>query len=148
MKSIKVVRIIGGKRHEMDIPADQARKLGITGAPPNPLSVTYLMEAIFVGTEGGNRDQRCSCGTTARDLLLHRQAGCPRCFETFGTTIERMLRFHRRTEQHTGRLPVRLQRFRNIFIERERLQRQLVLAVETEDFEVAAEIRDRIDQLK
>lgn len=149
MKSIKVVRVIGGKRQEMEIPVDRARELGISGPPPYTLSVAYLMDGLFIGTEGGNHDQTCStCGTTVRDVLLQRRVGCPHCFDTFGPVISRILRFHHQKKQHTGRLPVRLQRYRNLFIEREELQQRLTLAVASENFEVAAEIRDRIDRLK
>lgn len=148
MKTIKVVRVIGGKRNEIEISAGRARELGISDMPSPPVSVAYLMDGLFVGVGSSGSDQMCSvCGTTLRDVLLRHRVGCAHCYDSFAPSIGRLLKFHYRTDRHHDRLPVRLQRYRNLLLEREALQHRLTLAVESEDFESAAEIRDRIGQI-
>jgi protein arginine kinase activator len=148
VKTIKVVRMIGGKRQEIEIPAGRARELGISGTPPFPLSVAYLMDGLFVGTEEEDGGAVCDhCGTTMREVLLRRRVGCPRCYDVFSPSIDRLLQFHHRADRHSGRLPSRLQRYRNLFMEREELLQRLSLAVESENFETAAQLRDRINSL-
>ncbi len=140
--------MIGGKRQEIEIPAGRARELGISGTADYTLSVTYLMDGLFLGAEADDSDAFCDhCGTTIREVLLRRRVGCAHCYDIFGASIDRLVRFHHRTDRHNGRLPLRLQRYRNLFMEREELLRRLTVAVESENFETAAQLRDRINSL-
>ena len=58
-----------------------------------------------------------------------------------------MLQIHRDPNAHADRIPVRLQRYRQLFVEREALLYRLSLAVDAEDFEQAAGLRDEIRSL-
>lgn len=148
VKTVKVVRVVGGKREVIELPEGEARELGIAAAPPHPLSIPYLMDGLFVAVEDNGEEATCpNCGTTIRDVILRQRVGCPHCFDRFADTIDRLLRLRRRRETHTDRIPLRLQRYRKLFVEREALLSQLSLAVEEEDFETAAGLRDQLTQL-
>lgn len=148
MKTVKVVRVIGGKREEIELPAGRAREIGIAAASPFPVSIAYLMDGLFVSSESDRPETVCpACGTTIRDVLLRQRVGCSQCYDHFAPTIDRILYIHRDGHAYADRIPQRLQRYRRLFVEREQLLHQLSLAVEREDFESAAGIRDRIDHL-
>lgn len=146
---IRIVRLIGGQRHEIELPASEARELGIEPEPRGPVSVAYLMDGVFAWhhVDGPSVDQCPACGTTHRDVLLRHRVGCSQCYEVFARTIERLLRVRHEDSQHTGRIPGRLLRYRRVFVERENLLARLSVAIENEDFESAARIRDQIRAL-
>ena len=145
-RRLKIVRVFGGKRHETEISERRARELGITTKRSTRPSVAYLVEGVFAWHRTGQRiGTSCSrCGTTQRDLVLHRRAGCPHCYEVFDQTVDRLLRLHRTNATHPGRVPQRLARYRRMFVEREALLNRLTMAVQDEDFEVAADLRDQL----
>lgn len=151
MKTVKVVRVVGGKREEIEIPAGQARELGISAVPSHPLSVAYLMDGLFVESESvtDTVETTCPhCGTTIRDVLLRHRVGCSHCYDHFASSVDRVLHIHRDPGAHADRIPARLQRYRQLFVEREALLHRLSLAVEQEDFEQAAGLRDEIRGLR
>ena len=88
---------------------------------------------------------RCpQCGTTHRELILRHTAGCAQCYEVFSSGVHRVLAGRHEAPVHRGRIPQRLQRYRRLFVEREDLISRLNGAVAKEDFEAAAQLRDRL----
>mgnify|MGYP006293771691 CR=1 FL=1 len=148
MKAIKIVRVVGGKRHEMELPVGRAREMGIETDAPQTVSVPYLMDGLFVNREEDGNEKACDrCGTTLRDAILRRRVGCSHCYDVFNDTIDRILHVADKGTAHRDRIPERLQRYRKLFVEREELLTRLSRAVEEEDFETAAGLRDRIHLL-
>lgn len=145
----RIIRVVGGKRQEVEISAARARELGITPERRRRLSVAYLFDGVLAWHRSGNRlEARCPrCGTTQREIVLYRRVGCSNCYEVFHRTIERLLRLDRTEAAHTGRVPQRLDRYRRMFVEREDLLDRLNEAVTTEDFEAAATLRDRLREI-
>lgn len=145
-RTVRIVRVVGGTRREIELPADRARDLGIGTPGPYRPTVAYLMDGLVAWQEASPAEtDRCpQCHTSHRELILRRTAGCAQCYEVFSRSVDRMLAADRRTPLHKGRIPKRLQRYRRMFVERENLLSQLNVAVESEDFETAADLRDRI----
>ena len=148
-ETLRIVRMIGGKRQELEIPVERARELGIGTEGSAPATIAYLMDGVLAWQEAGqaNTDACPRCGTTHRELVLRHTVGCAECFETFSSTIGRLLRLSSKETTHAGRIPRRLIRYRRLFVEREELLNRLNIAVKNEDFEAAARIRDRIRTL-
>lgn len=142
---MRILRVVGDKRTVIEIPRAEARELGIQHASEGVVTVPYLMDGLFAWSETREADvTTCPiCSTTSRDIVLRRRVGCARCYETFAETIDYLLA-RRETVVHHGRIPERLQRFRRLFVERERLLGRLGDAVNREAFEEAAELRDQI----
>ena len=148
-RTVRIVRVIGGKRHEVEISSTRARELGIGTRNQGRLTVAYLMDGLVAWQQAEPTDHAVcpQCGTTHREVVLRHTAGCARCYEVFSASIDRLLSSRKRTPVHQGRIPERLQRYRKLFVEREDLITRLNAAVEDEDFETAADLRDRIRRI-
>lgn len=143
---VRVVRVVGGTRNEVEIPSSRARELGIGTNHGNRPTVAYLMDGLMAWQEAEPSEvARCpQCGTTHRELILRHTAGCAQCYEVFSSGVHRLLAGRNEAPVHRGRIPQRLQRYRRLFVEREDLISRLNGAVAEEDFETAARLRDRL----
>ncbi len=146
---VRIIRVVGGKRQELELSASRARELGITSGKPRRLSVPYLFDGVLAWHRTGQRQGTACprCGTTQREMVLYRRAGCAHCYEVFHRTVERLLQLDRSSATHRGRVPRRLDRFRRMFVEREELLSDLDRAVQAENFEAAASLRDRLQAI-
>jgi protein arginine kinase activator len=94
--------------------------------------------------------QQCSfCGLTFKDFRETGRLGCPHCYETYLPHLQRLLRRVHGGTQHVGKVylppdPSASELERRL----EALRRKLNRAVESEDFERAAELRDEIRSLE
>ena len=94
-----------------------------------------------------------ACGATLRDFRSSGRLGCSQCYESFAAHLRDLLRRlhgstrHEGEQYRTGGTPARLSGGRERpsgTSELEGLREQLRRAVEAENFELAAELRDRI----
>lgn len=97
-------------------------------------------------SESGHQAEACSfCGLSFVDFRETGRLGCPHCYTTFESYLKGLLRRVHGSTQHVGKIYLSPDPTRTELEERlERLRRKLRTAVEQEDFERAAEIRDRI----
>ena len=92
-------------------------------------------------------EARCAaCGATLRDFRETGRVGCAECYLAFDAPLRELLRRLHGSTHHTGmryagnEVPQRLEPNRTALELREQLRR----AVESEQFELAAELRDRL----
>ncbi len=107
-----------------------------------------------MGDEGPEQsphvDMQCSfCGLTFGDFRETGRLGCPHCYETFSAHLRRLLRRIHGGTQHVGKVylppdPTESDMERRL----QGLRRKLHRAVEAEDFERAAELRDQIRSME
>ena len=95
--------------------------------------------------ERGGNTQKCPvCGFGQADFKKTGRLGCATCYATFAEGLGPLLKGMHKGEAHVGKVPSRLA----MTMERESrlkdLHRDLRLAVSEENYETAAEIRDRI----
>jgi len=93
---------------------------------------------------------RCAaCGGTLRDFREAGRLGCAQCYEAFATHLRDLLRRLHGSSQHVGERYVTPGEHdsdpQRLLLE---LREQLRKAVENENFELAAELRDRIRVLE
>ncbi len=85
------------------------------------------------------------CGTTFLEFRKRGQLGCPHDYEAFQSALNPLIeRAHQGSLQHTGKVPAtagEIVRRQSVLA---RLQRELAGAIESEDYERAAMIRDQI----
>lgn len=92
----------------------------------------------------------CSfCGLTFGDFRRTGRLGCPHCYETYGTQLPHLLRKIHGGARHVGKVylppdPTASEMEKRL----EGLRRKLERAVQSEDFERAAELRDEIRTLE
>jgi protein arginine kinase activator len=92
-------------------------------------------------------EARCAaCGATLRDFRETGRVGCAECYQAFDAPLRELLRRLHGSTHHTGMRyagsepPRRVEPDRTMLELREQLRR----AVESEQFELAAELRDRL----
>ena len=132
-----------------------AAEKGLETAPePAAFPLTDLLAQIGKDAAPEPSDpsssQKCSfCGLTFKDFRETGRLGCPHCYETYMPHLQRLLRRVHGGTQHVGKVylppdPSATELERRL----EALRRKLNRAVESEDFERAAELRDEIRSLE
>jgi len=92
---------------------------------------------------------RCPvCGFSQADFKKTGRLGCSACYDAFAEGLSGMLKNMHRGSVHTGKVPAKLRvgRLRNR--EMAELQTSLQKAIQEEQFEEAAALRDRIRKLE
>ena len=93
---------------------------------------------------------RCDfCGATMKDFRASGRLGCPRCYGAFQASLRELLRRVHGSSKHVGQAyeppaPSEFEKKTELDMLRDRLRR----AIELEQFETAAELRDRIRVLE
>lgn len=95
----------------------------------------------------GTQDIRCDgCGTSLSELARTGMTGCAKCYVTFEKQLAPYIGRIHGDVRHTGSIPrsagAEIRRMREI----ERLKTELSRAVEIQDFENAARLRDLIKE--
>ena len=92
------------------------------------------------------------CGLTYEEFTKEGHFGCEECYKSFGKVLNKNLRSIHGADHHTGKIPKgyvsEAQRLLNELPESEKLSIQLQQAIEQEEYEEAARLRDRIKELK
>lgn len=73
--------------------------------------------------------------------------GCSQCYKLSDKLTNKVLKTYNNYESYKGKLPKAEREFKDIALEIKTLQEQLKQSVETEDYEQAADIKERIDDL-
>lgn len=95
-------------------------------------------------------EEQCAfCGCTMADFRATGRWGCPRCYVTFESSMRGLLRRLHGSSQHVGEAhqaphSEAVERAAKLGELRDRLRR----AIESEQFELAADLRDRIRSLE
>ncbi len=138
----------GSEYDELWLCARCAEALGVTpGDPTYGPTVRELLSGL-IATQAATS---CSCGTSFRQIRERGAVGCPDCYHTYRSQIYELLTHscgaHSGGEPqivHRGRLPRRIEVYRGLLIDREARLEELRDAVDHEDYERAARIRDRL----
>jgi protein arginine kinase activator len=114
--------------------------MGMTGQPETP-----LVKPIA----GGKSEKACPvCHLRQADFKKSGRLGCPACYEAFADQLMPLLKVMHRHEQHKGKVPACEQTAMRTSVEVEQLQQQLQEAIEAENYEEAARLRDMIQSIR
>lgn len=91
-----------------------------------------------------NRKTCPACGATWEDLAANGKVSCPKCYETFADELQGTLRSLHGNVTHTGRAPAARRAKQEKADKLAELKAELKAAVEAENFEKAASLRDEI----
>lgn len=113
----------------------------------------YSSSGSLHGTEQTEKEPSCKkCGMTYSEFLKEGRFGCAECYESFRKALEKSLRNIQGSDTHTGKRPkgfeTKTEKLVKELPEIDKLSIKLQDAIEKEEFEEAARIRDRIRQLK
>ncbi|MEO8294064.1 MAG: UvrB/UvrC motif-containing protein [Gemmatimonadota bacterium] len=88
-----------------------------------------------------------TCGATLQDFRESGRLGCPQCYRTLGEPLRELLRRLHGATRHTGeryQLPGQSQEPGRPEPGHVKLREQLKQAIESENFELAAQLRDKL----
>jgi len=92
---------------------------------------------------------RCeACGLTEAQFARQGLLGCGECYKYFGERLEPVFRRIHGTTRHTGKVPERTGGRVKMINRLERLKAEMQKAVNREEFERAAQLRDAIRELE
>ncbi|MGI6664741.1 MAG: UvrB/UvrC motif-containing protein [Christensenellaceae bacterium] len=148
--SIHSVQYINGVKSEMHLCPECAAKhpeLQKVGA----FSIAEMFKNMFqFGEIGGlHMDSTCStCGDSLSNFKESGLLGCPDCYDAHAEQIIPVLERTHGHVQHTGEVPKEAEVEAEMRKKIGALQAEMKKAVEAEDFEQAAKLRDEISSLK
>ncbi len=144
--TVHMTEISGDQKMEKHLCEECASSEGITIKANVP--ITQLLEDFVLATTAGAEvaELQCDvCGLTFAEFRHAGVLGCPQDYDAFEKALVPMLeRAHQGTSQHIGKVPQRAgsdQARLNTIL---RLRGELKNAIAAEDYERAAELRDRI----
>ncbi len=147
-----VKRIINGESAEAHLCSDCAHALGyndVFGGFGNTFS--DLLGSFFGEPSGAlnTRTVRCEkCGNTFQDIVNSGKIGCADCYRTFyDKLLPSLQRIHGKA-RHEGKNPNKINGTVTDENPVSKLEEELKSAVERQDFEKAAELRDKINNMK
>jgi protein arginine kinase activator len=145
--TIHMTDIVKGKAMERHYCAACAQKEGIDVSAHQTL-LSGLAEAVK-GSGAEEQDFLCPrCGLKYSEFRRRGRLGCGDCYRTFRDGLIPLLERIHGNVQHLGRVPaqagVRMEAQRELI----ELKRELTRAVQREEYEKAAEVRDRIRQVE
>jgi protein arginine kinase activator len=148
---IFVQQIAGSKAVELHLCAECAKKKGITASNGTiEFSVSNLLTTLLDGQKPASEEiKECPvCGTTLLELRKTGRLGCLECWTSFRPEIVSLLRKQGADLPHKGKYPKGILTSRSLVTDRENLKDKLRNAVEEEDYEAAASLRDRLKALE
>ena len=147
---VHIKRIVGGESAEIHLCSACASALGVRDAVSGFSPFGEMLGAISATSpaRAGNRILRCeTCGFSFEDIANTGLPGCPDCYRTFSQKLRPTLgKLHGRAV-YRGKIPEKTELVTSYEEETAQLRAELEKAIELEDFETAAVIRDRIRAL-
>jgi protein arginine kinase activator len=142
-------QIVGEKMQKLDLCEDCAKAKGVN----DPASfVADLMLGLGAAQEieqaAGGVELKCPrCGFTQADFKKSGRLGCPECYKTFSEGLSGLLKTMHKGTRHVGKAPETIRASTLNSDRLKSLQKKLEKAIEFENFEEAAQLRDEIKQM-
>jgi protein arginine kinase activator len=151
--TIHLTEIVEGMRTEMHICERCAQEQGIavkSQIPLNELLSGLLASAPSDDEMFGSSDKKTSCprcGFTLEHFRKQAVLGCPYDYEVFESSLLPLIeKAHNGRSVHCGKVPSKAPTDTKKQIELLTLRQQLESAVQAEDYELAAKLRDKINR--
>jgi protein arginine kinase activator len=147
--TVHLTQISGDKMQKVDLCEECAKTKGVND--PTGFSLADLLLGLGASQEleqaAGGAETRCPrCGFTQADFKKAGRLGCPERYKTFAEGLEGLLKTMHKGTRHVGKAPETLRQNRDLSDRLKSLQKRLTKAIESEDFEEAAVLRDEIKQ--
>jgi protein arginine kinase activator len=151
--TIHLTEISEGVRNEMHICEQCAAEQGI--AAQSQMSINELLSNLLASQPsdeellaGADEVSACpNCGFTLDRLRKDGTLGCPHDYEVFQHSLLPLIQHaHNGRSTHCGKVPSKVPCEMKKLVELSSLRQELEQAVRNEDYERAAELRDRMKQ--
>ncbi len=104
--------------------------------------------ATATPVEGAVAEECAGCGMTYDQFKKAGRLGCQRCYETFAAQLDRLLKRIHGANRHCGKGRIKPREMPLSTGDLNQLELELKEAVEREDFERAAQVRDQIRSME
>jgi protein arginine kinase activator len=124
----------------MNIPMDISNFFaGFTGIPSE----------LKYARDGRQQAAVCDgCGMSYEEFRKTGKMGCSRCYDLYGERIKPLLKRIHGSVSHTGKAPEKIAQTLKMDNQLSKMKAELEAAVQREDYERAAELRDKIRELE
>lgn len=154
--TLHFTKIVNGEKTELHICETCAREKGelIPGTPTgfsihNLLSGLLDFEPAATGSMTKAPVVKCeTCGMTYTQFSKIGRFGCSHCYKQFAERLEPLLKRVHGSTVHVGKVPKRAGGKLKTKREIDLLKKEMIDRIGREDFESAAELRDRIRKLE
>jgi len=147
--TVHLKQILENETKELHLCEKCAEERGITD--PDGFSLADLLgDKPEQSNEMNYKDApTCSvCGFSLEDLKKVGRLGCPQCYEAFRPEVVGMLATMHRDVKHVGKRPEGLFELKKKQEDLKTARKELQKAIDEEDFELAAKLRDSIKELE
>lgn len=156
---VHITKIVNGVKQELNLCEACAKEFQGMAYPGeinvnSPFSLQQLMGLIIEGVNKSssldkNSNITCEkCGTTYKDFKENGFLGCDECYKNFKNAITPVIRRVQGSTEHKGKIPCKQGKE---IINKKRileLKEELKRAIQSEEYEKAAEIRDLIRDME
>ncbi len=147
--TVHLTEVVGDKMKKVDLCEACANAKGVSD--PAGFALADLLLGLgasqhveqMASPEGGQLS--CTnCGFTLTDFKKAGRLGCSECYNTFADGLEGVLKTMHKGTRHVGKVPKALREVRDVSDQLKTLKKKLDKAINAEDFEQAAVLRDEI----
>ena len=138
--------------HELHICEDCAQEKGLLREEDSELPIANFLSGLLEGKDApGSSEVKESCpacGMKASEFRKQGKLGCPECFLAFDKDIRVIISQMAARPRHAGKLPRAIAGEQTDGAAQDGIREELRLAVEREDYEQAAHLRDKLKELE
>ncbi len=147
--TVHLTDIKGDKMQKVDLCEECAKNKGVNDS-------TFALADMLLGLGASQEIEQASggveikcpqCGFTQADFKKSGRLGCAECYKTFADGLEGLLKSMHKGTRHAGKVPEGLRQTRDLSDRLNALQQRLAKAIQEENFEQAAALRDEIKQM-
>ncbi len=147
--TVFLTQIVDGKMQKVNLCEACSKEKGVNDPTGFALADLLLGLGAAQDLEKSPGSLKCPvCGFTQADFKKTGRLGCSRCYHVFAEGLQGLLRNMHKGTAHTGKSPKAFRVEREMGAILRDLQSSLAEAVEAEEYERAADLRDKIRQLE
>jgi len=153
--TVHFTKIINNQKYEQHLCEECSREMTNFGLVVDPgfslnkfLANLLNYDSALSGMESANKDCCDNCGLTYYQFTQGGKLGCSECYSVFRERLNPLLRRVHGTGLHKGKVPERTGGKLKILKQIEALKNEMSILVVKEEFEKAAEVRDKIKELE
>lgn len=147
--TVRYTEVVDGKVVKMNLCESCAQEKGI--AMKSSFSLSDLLAGLAdIEVESTRKSMpRCSeCGLSLAELRTKGRLGCGACYVVFKDVLRDLMESIHKSVRHVGKVPERSQKRYDHLATLRELEAKLRQAVEKEEYEEAAGLRDSIQELQ
>ena len=136
--------------HELHICEDCAQEKGLLREEDSELPIANLLSGLLEGKDVPGlsevKESCPTCGMKAAEFRKQGKLGCPDCVVAFEKDVRIIVSQMAARPRHSGKLPLALTGGEAADTQGDGIREELRLAVEREDYERAAQLRDQLKE--